>query len=149
MMPSKILTPLLPIAFLLLWGGLGIAHGEDHVNCNNMSYEHRNQVDYGPIKVNSVRGTVRDFNKVPIPNACIGIFSESSHKLIAAAGSSKNGYFEIKGIPDGDYRLVIKYAAFCPANAKLRLESHSQHYKPLVVHMEAGGIDSCSYVDKK
>ena len=63
--------------------------------------------------------------------------------------TDENGRFELKGIPDGNYRLVIKYDAFCPANAKARIDRHASTKKTLIAHMRPGGIDTCSYLELK
>lgn len=47
-----------------------------------------------------------------IPKACVGVFTEIDHKLIAATETDNKGHFELKDIPTGDYRLVAKYEGF-------------------------------------
>jgi len=117
--------------------------------CKNVAYENRNQTDYGPLRIVVVRGIVRDGQRVGIPNACVGVFTESDHKLVVALETDGSGHFEVAGVPKGDYRLVVKYPGFCPANARVRVQAGTQRAKPLAVHMRPAGIDICSYVDRK
>ena len=78
---------------------------------------------------------------------CIGIFTETDHKLIAATETDDNGHFELKGVPGGEYRLVAKYKSFCPANAEVRIERRSRSKKLLTVQMRLAGLDTCSFVE--
>src|SRR5229473_6005194 len=77
--------------------------------CKDLSYENRNQTDYGPLRVTTVRGTTKDAQSIPIPKVCVGVFTEADHKLIAAAQTDESGHFELKGISRGEYRLVARY----------------------------------------
>jgi hypothetical protein len=103
----------------------------DETACKNLTYESRNQTDYGPLVVTVVRGTVQDAEGGPIPKACVGVFTEADHKLVAFTGTDDRGKFELNGLHDGEYRLVAKYEGFCPANAKLRIERRAKIKKPL------------------
>lgn len=118
--------------------------------CGTMTYENKNQIDNGPFLVSIVRGIVKDFDNVVIPKACVGLFTDTDHKLIVAVETDDNGRFEIKTVPPGEYRLVAKCEGLCVANAPLRVRRTSNRRgKPLNVHMKPSGIDSCSYIDQK
>lgn len=129
--------------------GLAVLGPATEITCKNLTYESRNQTDYGPLRVASIRGIAQDPQGVPIPKACIGAFTETDHKLIAVTQTDDSGKFELKGIPDGEYRLVAKYEGFCPANAKLRIGRRAKSKKPLTVQMRFAGLDTCSYVELK
>lgn len=113
-----------------------------------MPYLHQNKFDPQPIELAQVHGTAVDENGSPIAQLCVGIFSEPGHKLLRYAQSANNGKFSVdmKGLPDGEYRLVGHLTGFCPANAILSINSHSHQKKPLVVHMNLPGTADCSYV---
>jgi hypothetical protein len=133
----------------ILASGVLLATGAQTQSCKDMVYENRNQIDYGrPVQVTALFGAAQDMEKVRVPKACVGIFTEPEHRLVAAE-TTENGEFEIRGVPNGDYRIVVKYNGFCPANALVRLRQRSGRGKPLIVHMRPAGIDTCSYVDKK
>ena len=133
---------------LLSFGVLATAQ-DSHGPCEDLSYENRNQIDYGPIVLKQIRGLAKDLDGVPVPNVCVGIFNESDHKLVAAAQTDTKGTFELKAIPDGNYRLVAKCEAFCSANARIRIKARSGSGKALSIHFRASGIDTCSYIDQK
>jgi hypothetical protein len=116
--------------------------------CKNLSYESRNQIDYGPLRVAAVRGITKDAEGISVPRVCVGVFTEAEHKLIAAVEADEHGHFELKGIAEGNYRLVAKFDGFSPANAKLRIE-RSRNKKALIVQMRTVGIDSGSFVESK
>lgn len=118
-------------------------------NCTDLTYESHNQIDYGPLRVSQIRGIAQDAQGVLIPGSCIGVFAKTDHKPIAVTETDENGHFELSGIPDGNYRLVIKYDAFCPANAKVRIDRHVRTKKTLIARMRPSGIDTCSYVELK
>ena len=114
-------------------------------SCREMDYEDRNQVDYGPLKVAALQGIAKDSDGVVVPRVCIGIFTETEHKLIAATQTDSKGHFQLKGVPTGDYRLVAAYDGFSPANAKLRVERLSSG-KLLAIQMRFAGVDSGSFI---
>lgn len=134
--------------FCCLAFAFGAAGQEGTTVCKDLSYQNRNQIDYGPLRVAALRGSARDSQGVAIPKACVGVFTGTGHKLIAATETDDNGRFELKGIPDGDYRLVAKYDGFSPANAKLRVK-HSRSKKVLAVQMRPVGLDTTSFVELK
>jgi Carboxypeptidase regulatory-like domain len=117
--------------------------------CKDLTYENRNQTDYGPLQVTAIRGIATDAEGVTIPKVCVGVFTETGHKLIATTETDESGHFELKNIAVGDYRLVAKYEGFSPANAKLRIEQRSRSKKPLAVQMRPAGLDTCSFVELK
>jgi hypothetical protein len=126
-----------------------VAAGQDSATvCKDFSYQNRNQTDYGPLRVGTLRGSVKDSQGITIPKVCIGVFTETDHKLIAATTTDDNGRFELKDIPEGTYRLVAKYEGFSPANAKLRVE-HSRSKKMVTVQMRLAGLDTTSFVELK
>ena len=48
-----------------------------------VEYENHNQIDYGPLIVQEVKGTIIDPQQVAVPKVCVGIFTEKEHKLVA------------------------------------------------------------------
>jgi hypothetical protein len=127
------------------------ASQESGAACKNQSYENRNQTDYGPLQVASVRGVVKDPQGVSIPKACVVVFTEAAHKLVATTQTDDRGKFGFNDIPDGAYRLVARYEGFSPANAKLRIERRlqGQNKRPMTVQMRAAGLDTSSFVELK
>jgi hypothetical protein len=114
-----------------------------------MTYENRNQIDYGPLRLRAVKGSAKDLDGVSIPKVCVGVFTETEHKLVATAETDEEGLFEIRNLPAGNYRIVAKYSGFCPANARLQIQPKSRSRKSLKLRMRAAGIDTCSYFELK
>jgi hypothetical protein len=111
-----------------------------------MTYENRNQVDYGPVALKRLRGKAIDPSGVPVPGVCVGLFRESDHILIAASATHADGGFALRNPPPGDYRLVATYSAFGAANARVRLGRGAQG---VVLRMRPSGIDTTSYIESK
>jgi hypothetical protein len=135
-------------AICCLLFALTAAAQENAPLCKDLSYANRNQIDYGPLRVAAVRGTAKDAQGVAIPRACVGVFAETGHKLIAETLTDGDGNFELKGVPPGDYRLVVKCDGLSPANAELRIEP-SRGKKTLVVQLRPAGLDTGSFVEVK
>lgn len=114
--------------------------------CSGMSYENRNQVDFGPLLTSAITGTATDTEGVAIPRVCVGVFTETDDTFIAATQTNDSGRFELKGVADGNYRVLAKYNGFGPANARIRV-GHSGRKRPLALHMRFAGMDTTSYFE--
>jgi hypothetical protein len=99
--------------------------------------------------VAAVRGVAKDAQGVVIPKACVGVFTEAGHKLVATTQTDDDGQFELNDIPDGAYRLIAKYEGLSTANAKLRIEQRSQNKKSLTAQMRPTGLDTHSFIELK
>ncbi len=117
--------------------------------CKGMVYGDQNQIDPNPIELREIRGKAIDPSATEMAGLCLGIFTESEHELLKFAQSDEHGNFSLsaENLPGGEYRLVGQTPGFCPANARIRIKARSGQKKTLLVHMNARGIDSCSYVE--
>jgi hypothetical protein len=110
-----------------------------------IEYENHNQIDYGPLVVQTVKGTITDPQQSAVPNVCVGIFTAKDHKLVATTESDAGGNFSLQSIPPGEYRLVVKADPLCAANVPLRVVKSQKKKQVLRVHMKPRGLDSCSF----
>ncbi len=108
-----------------------------------VEYENHNQIDYGPLVIRDVMGTVTDSQ--PVPKACIGVFTGTDHKLVTTTESDEDGRFSLPDLSPGRYRLVVKADPLCAANVSIEVVKHQKKNKVLQVHMKPRGLDSCSY----
>lgn len=145
---------LFSISLVSLLGSFSLGQGP--VRCpKSLEYVNRNQVDPGRSTLRVIAGRVvaevgQPARRVgPIP-ACLGLFTENDHRLVASAVADEEGRFKFKSIQPGFYRLVVRdpQNAFCVANMPLRVIA-SGRGKLLVIHMRPSGIDDCSYGDVK
>lgn len=142
--------------------GLTVIGQQREAPCNiPIKYENRNQVDPKPLSIDlvsgqvvvtsgEVNGTVRDIGAVT--EACLGLFTEKDHQLVATASVDSEGRFMLSAVPEGKYRLVVRADPLCVANVPLsivRSKRGAQKRKQIVIHMRAAGIDTCSYADYK
>ena len=120
-----------------------------------IEYGNRNQVTPASLKISTVKGRViaeggtAAKDAAPVP-ACLGLFREDDHQLVASTTADEKGRFEFESISAGLYRLVVRdpQNAFCVANVPLQIV-RSQRGKPLVIHLRPSGVDTCSYGDLK
>jgi Carboxypeptidase regulatory-like domain len=110
-------------------------------------YENHNQIDYGPLIIQKVKGTITDPQQGAVPKVCVGIFTEKDHKLVATTESDAEGKFSLQSVPPGRYRLVVKADPLCAANVPLQVVKSQKKKQVLRVHMKPRGLDSCSYAD--
>jgi hypothetical protein len=109
------------------------------------TYQNHNVVDYGPLVFRSLSGRAIDPNSAGIAG-CIGLFSEDGHRLVAATNTDQGGHFAFPAIAPGRYRLVARCDGLCIANVPVRVVRwpHGSHRK-LVLHMQPGAVDGCSF----
>jgi len=136
---------LLIFALVLLSQPLFASQREGESSPCAVVYENHNQIDYGPLVVQEVEGTVVGPQQTAISKACVSVFTEKDHKLLATTLSDANGKFSLQSLPTGRYRLVVSANPLCAANVLLRVVKHSMKKRILQVHMKARGLDTCSY----
>ena len=56
---------------------------------------------------NTISGKVVSENKAPVANAIISLISSSDNAFIKGGLTNENGFFNLKEIPNGDYKLLI------------------------------------------
>ena len=121
---------------------------EPNSSCQNMRYEYHNQIDPPPRHVGTVEGLVKDVNGSDVRKACVGVFTDAEHKLLAATEADDHGRFAVAGLGDGTYRLVISADDLCTANVRIILKNGSRRKKQLIAKMWPRGIDACSWIAK-
>src|SRR5262245_37176629 len=88
-------------------------------------YENHNQSDPKPLIVRSPTGRViaeagDESQEIgSVPGACLGLFTEEGHRLIATGAADQGGKFQFGKVPNGKYRLVVRAGGFCTANVPL------------------------------
>ena len=138
------------LALLITCSGLSVARQEKTTCSSEMKYENYNQIDPGPLTVRELKGQVTDVAAVPLPQACLGVYTETERKLITSTTSDENGAYKFDKIRPGQYRLIVLVSGFCAANARVVIASNllgSIRNRPVYVHMRVRGIDDCSYAD--
>ena len=107
------------------------------------------------VSLRVVEGQAIDPNGVAVPNVCVALFTRKDKRFVTQTVTDENGYFRFGKIPKGKYYLVARVERdyFCPLNVEINRLSFPFggffQRNRLVLHMEARGIDVCSYADKK
>jgi hypothetical protein len=129
-----------------------IVCGQAETNCpRRMEYAHRNQVDPPVLTLNVVQGRTIDNRSDAVPEVCVALFTEKSHRFVAQVSVNSHGNFKFGAVPPGRYRLVARvprYDYFCPVNARILIH-RSRDRTRLVLHMVLPAIDVCSRADTK
>jgi hypothetical protein len=81
---------------------------------------------------------------LPVSHECTAAYENRNQ--IDYGPTDVAGVVALAKVPPGDYRLVASYSAFCPANVRLSVISHSAARR-LRATMRPQGIDECSAFD--
>lgn len=153
------ITGVLLLAISITFASRGEPPRQAAKQCNDMTYENRNQVDPPPLVVSALFG--RAFVEIgdpaehvdPATGLCLGLFTEGKHRLIASSISDQEGRFRFPRPAAGRYRLVGLGAGLCTVNVRLQVVASLRRKGPkqqrIVLHMRPPGIDRCSYADFK
>lgn len=117
------------------------------------AYENLNQIDYGPLRVSEVTGrsVIQIETKIvqnDVRDACLVLFTEKDHRVVASIRTAPDGRFIMKSIAPGRYRLVARIPGFCVANIPLevvRPNHPSVHPTEILIRFLPRGLDACSY----
>jgi hypothetical protein len=128
-------------AFVAFLAFPSFAQSDD--SCSNReTYENRNQIDYGPLKVSRVNGLAADPTGTSVSRACVFLFTEQGHDLVSKTETDDRGRFSFVGTAKGRYRLLVKANGFCTANIPILVRRWARSRR-LVVHMGVSLIDGC------
>ncbi len=121
----------------------------------SLEYENHNFLDPSPLSIRAVAGRIIDSGKAPVPNACLGLFTDRDHRLVASTVADDDGNFRFRNVPSGRYRLIVRdvYGLFCTVNAKVNIvdwlrggiQMRRRNISPFI----PPAIDVCRYVTYK
>src|SRR5215831_8481353 len=80
----------------------------------------------------SVRGTVIDDQRLPVPGATVTI-QDTVHSVSRSATSDSHGLYEIAGLQPGDYHLTTTLAGFATTEIDVRLEVNERLQADIVL----------------
>jgi hypothetical protein len=146
-----LLKTIFALGFCLGWGTSTVYAQKNEAPCARLKYEDKNQVVPNSITLKTASGRVFDRtskgDSQPVSSVCIGLFEETTKRLIATVTANDDGWFKFKQVPNGKYRLVITdmYHIFCPANIPVEIDVRSGQKKKIAVYMVARKIDQCSF----
>ena len=64
-------------------------------------------------KNGSVRGLIYDtLSRQPVSSATIAVLEKKDSSLVTFTMSDQQGQFELKGIPNGEYRLLVSHISY-------------------------------------
>jgi len=81
----------------------------------------RPQLGYKPVSVRSIAGKLMDMNRAPMPEVCLGLFTDKGHRLVASTVTNEDGEFDFSDIPEGKYRLLARVPGFYVADITVQV----------------------------
>ncbi len=113
------------------------------------TYQNHNAIDYGPLVFRNLSGwaIAPAAAAERISGACLGLFTEEEHRLVAVFETGPDGSFAFAALAPRRYRLVAQCEGLCVANVPLKIVRWPQGgwHRRLVLHMNVQGIDACSH----
>ena len=92
-----------------------LTYAQQHTStCQSpIEYGNRNQIDPKRSSVKTVSSRViaevghpaKEIGSIP---ACLGLFTEKEHRLVASVVADDEGYFKFDSVPPGRYRLIVR-----------------------------------------
>src|SRR5687767_16034613 len=89
------------LVLLITRQGLSVAQQEKTTCLNEVGYENHNFLELGALTVGDLKGQVTNEKSAPIPQSCLGVYTETEHKLIASTTSDENGNYKFDKIRPG------------------------------------------------
>lgn len=145
------LKTIFALGFCLGWGTITVYAQNNEAPCARLKYEDKNQVIPNSITLKTASGRIFDRtakgDSQPMSSVCIGLFEETTKRLVATATADDEGRFKVKQVPSGKYRLVVTdmYHIFCPANIPIEIDVRIGQKKKSAVYMIPHQIDQCSF----
>ncbi len=125
------------LGFCLSFGATIVYAQKNDALCAKLTYEAENQITPNSIILRSASGRVFDRTSKgesqPVSSVCLGLFEETTKRLIATATADDDGWFKFKKIPNGKYRLIVTdmYHIFCPANIPIEIDARVGHKRKM------------------
>ena len=138
------------VCFILIF--ISCLSAQDIKDCASLKYEDKNQLTPSQLTVKKVSGqlVVEGDENYPFIDICIALFDEKNKKFIfikEISEMSENGKFNIKKIPNGKYRLIVKTLSnfFCVANVPIEINNTISKNRKISIIMRPSGLDDCSF----
>jgi Carboxypeptidase regulatory-like domain len=138
------------LALLITCHGLSVAQQKKTTCLSEVKYENHNFLEPEALIVSDLKGQVADELSDSLSRACLSVFTEAEHKLVASTTSDEDGYYKFDKIPPGQYRFVVFVYGFCTANARITItdaDPRSLKYRSVYVHMRIRKVDTCSFAN--
>src|SRR5690242_8923067 len=75
-------------------------------------------------KSGSIKGIAFDTSlRQPVPNATVTLLKKKDSSLVSFAMADNNGRFELSGIANGDYRLMITHVNYHNSNRNITIDN--------------------------
>jgi len=82
-----------------------------------------------------------------VGGACLSLFTEETHRFVAATSTDKHGHFVFPIVQPGRYRLVSRSRGFCTGNTRIEVVTSTKGTRNsgILVHIRIHEVDGCSY----
>ena len=153
--------PLFVLFFALLTASMAFAQTSPRTCASAHEYTDCNKTDPHSLATRIITGRVvvetGDPTKEagPINGACLLLFTEKDHKLVASMIADEKGHFMFGAIRPGLYRLVARDPQDTSSVANGRIQVYPQGQGPvpkhigLVVRLRPAGTDGCGIISRE
>ena len=150
---------LLYVFFALLTASAAFAQASPQICPTAGEYVDCNKTDPRSLPIRVVTGRVveetgdPEKKERPLKEACILLFTENEHKLVASMTADDKGHFIFDKIKSGLYRLVVRHPQNTSSMANGRIHVYPRGQGPvpksigLVIHFSS--TDSCGTVTRE
>ena len=145
------LRTIFTLGFCLCLGTITVYAQKNEAPCARLDYEDKNQITPNSMTLKTASGRVFDRtskgDSQAVSSVCLGLFEETTKRLIATATADDEGWFKFKKVQNGKYRLVVTdmYHILCPANIPIEIDARTGQKKRIAVYMISRRIDRCSF----
>jgi len=82
-------------------------------------------------KNGSIKGIAFDtISKQPVPGATVTVLEKKDSSLVSFTMTGNDGHFELKGLANGDYRLMITHVNYHNSNTFFTISDNSKNAEP-------------------
>lgn len=117
-----------------------------------VDYVNKNRYDDSPLVFQAIAGQVVA-DAQPVAGVCLGLFTDTDHRLVESATTDAKGHFKFTTIEPGDYHIVTQFSN-CGGNTPVKIVKHNFatkliHRRQLTITMRPYAYGDCVYATYK
>jgi hypothetical protein len=129
-----------------------VSYAQVPKQCESMKYQDHNKTQPAQKLVKTITGTVKLLDNEHIRvSSCVAVYEEATKKLVRVMFLNLKQRFDIKEIPDGEYRIVVKEkdGYFCTSNLPVKVDASIVEKADIAIEIKRPNEGDCKYEDIK